>query len=359
MHLKNDPGVNKYDILVFPGDAIGPETVPAALSVLEATGLHFRWHEMPMGYESRDLYGGVPMVEKHLDAFERYKVLFKGPQTIPPGEQYYTELRGRRFTSPNQALRKLFDLYANLRPAPRTPGARTSFPDADLVIVRENTEGMYTGEEEWTDPDTVVAIKRITRKASRRIAQFAFDYARRTGRRRITAVHKANVCKQSDGLFLSECRAVAAANPDIPYGEQLCDSLLTKLVTRPEEFDVLVAPNLYGDLISDLAGGLVGGLGLCASANLGDDYALFEPSHGSAPDIAGLNIVNPTSQIRCGVLLLDFLGEHETARRVEAALLAVILEGRWTTPDLGGSAGTREMAAAVAEQVARFSHPQP
>jgi isocitrate dehydrogenase (NAD+) len=340
-----------HEIVVFPGDGIGPETVPAALKVLEATGIPFRWHEKAMGYESRHLYGGVPLTEEHLQLFEQYRVLFKGPQTIPPGEQYYAELRGRRFTSPNQVFRKLYQLYANLRPAWHTPGARTRFPEADLVIVRENTEGLYTGEEEWTDPDTVVAIKRITRRASRRIAEFAFDYARRTGRRLVTAVHKANVCKQSDGLFLSECRAVAAANPDIPFSDQLCDSLLTKLVTQPDEFDVLVAPNLYGDLISDLAGGLVGGLGLCPSANLGDGYALFEPSHGSAPDIAGRNVVNPTSQIRCGVLMLEHLGEHEAARRVEAALRAVIAEGRWVTPDLGGSAGTQEMAAAVAERV--------
>ncbi len=340
------------DILVFPGDAIGPETVPAALKVLEATGVRFRWHEMPMGYDSRHLYGGAPLTEAHLQAFEQYRILFKGPQTVPPGEQYYTELRGRRFTSPNQALRRLFDLYANVRPAPRTPGARTRFPEADLVVIRENTEDLYIGEEEWVDGDTVVATKRITRKASRRIAEYAFSYARRTGRRLVTAIHKANVCKQSDGLFLTECRAVAAAHPDIAFNDQLCDSLLTKLVTRPEDFDVLVAPNLYGDLVSDLAGGLIGGLGLCPSANLGDGYALFEPCHGSAPDIAGRNTANPTSQIRCGVLMLDHLGEHEAARRVEAALREVIAEGRWTTPDLGGSAGTREMAAAVAERVA-------
>lgn len=341
-----------YDVLVFPGDAIGPETVPASQKVLEATGVQFRWHELPMGYDSRHLYGGVPMTDAHLDAFDQYRVLFKGPQTIPPGEDYYTEVRGRRFTSPNQALRRTYQLYANLRPAPRTPGARTKFPEADLVIVRENTEDIYTGEEEWTDPDTAIAIKRITRKASRRIAEFAFGYARSTGRRKVTAVHKANIMKQSDGLFLATCRAVAAENPDIPFTDQLCDSMLMKLVTRPEEFDVLLCPNLFGDLISDLAGGLIGGLGLCGSANLGDGYALFEPCHGSAPDIAGRNIVNPTSQIRCGAMMLDHLGEHEAARRVEAALRAVIAEGRWTTPDLGGTAGTREMAAAVAERVA-------
>ncbi len=342
-----------YDILVFPGDAIGPETVPAAQRVLEATGVRFRWHEMDMGFDSRHLYGGAPMTDAHLDAFDRYRVLFKGPQTVPPGEDYYTEVRGRRFTSPNQALRRTYDLYANLRPAPRTPGARSRFPEADLVVVRENTEDIYTGEEQWTDPDTAIAIKRITRKASRRIAEFAFAHARSTGRRKVTAVHKANIMKQSDGLFLATCRAVAAENQDIEFGDQLCDSLLTKLVTRPEEFDVLVCPNLFGDLVSDLAGGLIGGLGLCPSANLGDGYALFEPCHGSAPDIAGRNIANPTSQIRCGVMMLDHLGEHAAAQRVEAALREVIAEGRWTTPDLGGSAGTREMAAAVADRVAK------
>lgn len=341
-----------HEVLVFPGDGIGPETVPASLKVLEATGVAFHWHELPMGWESRHLYGGAPMARVHFDAFERYRVLFKGPQTVPPGADYYTEIDGRRFTSPNQALRKTYQLYANVRPATRTPGARSRFPEADLVVIRENTEDLYTGEEEWVDADSVIAIKRITRRASRRIAEFAFDYARRTGRRKVTAVHKANVMKQSDGLFLSVCREVAGAYPEIAFGDQLCDSLLTKLVTRPEEFDLLLCPNLYGDLVSDLAGGLIGGLGLCPSANLGDGYALFEPCHGSAPDIAGRNIVNPTSQIRCGVMMLDHLGEHQAARRVEAALQAVIAEGRWTTPDLGGSAGTQEMAAAVAERVA-------
>lgn len=342
-----------YDVLVFPGDGIGPEIIRAAQIVVEATGVPIRWHEVPMGYESRHLFEGRPITETHLAAFERFRVLFKGPQTIPPGETYYVELRGRRFTSPNQALRKLFNLYVNLRPAPRTPGARTRYPNVDLVVIRENTEDLYTGEERWIDPDTVEAVKRVTRQACRRIVRFAFDYVRQAGRRRLTAVHKANVLKQSDGLFLSECRAMAAEYPDVTFDDRLADSLLADLVVRPEEFDVLLCMNLFGDLISDLAAGLVGGLGLCPSANLGDGLALFEPCHGSAPDIAGRNMANPSSQIRCAAMMLDYLGEREAAQRIEHALCSVIQEGRWVTRDLGGTAGTQEMAAAVAERVDR------
>jgi isocitrate dehydrogenase (NAD+) len=341
-----------HHVLVFPGDGIGPEIVRAAQEVVAASGVQIHWTTMEAGYEARDLYAGAPMTEEHLRAFERTRVLFKGPQTVPPGEDYYVTLRGRRFTSPNQALRKLFDLYANLRPAPRTPGARSRFPEADLVVVRENTEDLYTGEEHWTDEETVEAIKRTTRGASRRIAHFALRYARQAGRRRVTIVHKANVLKQSDGLFLDECRAVARKYPDIRVDDHLCDSLLAELAQRPEAYDVLLCQNLFGDLLSDLAGGLIGGLGLCPSANLGDNLALFEPCHGSAPDIAGQGIANPTSQIRCAILLLDYLGEHLPARRVERALHDVILEGRDTTPDLGGSGSTDSMASAIGERVA-------
>ena len=341
-----------YDVLVLPGDGIGPEIVRAAQAVIDATGVRVRWHEMPMGYEARHLFGGRPITEDHLAAFERYGVLFKGPQTIPPGEPYYVELRGRRYTSPNQALRRLYDLYVNLRPAPCTPGARTAFPDVDLVIVRENTEDLYVGEERWVDADTVEATKRVTRQGCSRILRFAFEYVQRTGRRRLTAVHKANVLKQSDGLFLSEFRRLAAHYPGVTADDRLADSLLTDLVRRPQDYDVIVCMNLFGDLISDLAAGLVGGLGLCPSANLGDTVALFEPCHGSAPDIAGRAVANPASQIRCGVLLLEHLGEEAAAKRIEAALRSVIAEGRRVTPDLGGTASTQAMADAVAERVA-------
>jgi len=290
----------------------------------------------------------LAITEDHLKAFEELKVIFKGPITIPPAaSNVYVELRGRKFTSANQVLRKLFSLYANIRPAKSNPGVRTPFPGTNLVVVRENTEDLYTGEEKWVDKDTVEAIKRITRQASERIARRAFQYAVSNGRRHVTAVHKANVCKQSDGLFLSSCKKIAADYPQIKFDDQLADSLLTLLVQRPQEFDVLLCPNLFGDLVSDLAAGLVGSLGLMPSGQFGDQHAVFEPAHGSAPDIAGQGIVNPVSQIMCGVMLLQHLGEHTAAAAIERAVGEVLEEGRVVTRDLGGMATTHQFTDAV------------
>lgn len=238
-------------------------------------------------------------------------------------------------------------LYANVRPAQATAGVRTPFPRVDLVVIRENTEDLYTGEERLVGEDTVEATRRITRGASARIAQFAFAFAAQNGRTTVTAAHKANVLKQRDGLFLAECRRAAAEYLQLRYEEQLGDSLLTRLVQAPEQLDVILCPNMLGDLVSDLAAGLVGGLGLCPSANIGEGYALFEPCHGSAPDIAGQGVANPTSQVRCGIMLLEHLGEHAAASRIRSALGAVLMEGKHVTLDLGGCSFTMAMAREI------------
>jgi len=279
-------------------------------------------------------------------------VLFKGPLTIPPGKNPYTELRGRKFTSGNQVLRKCFDLYANVRPAKLFPGLKSRFDDVDLLVVRENTEDVYTGEEKWVDDNTVEGVKRITRKASTRIAKKAFELAEKHGRKRVTAVHKANVCKQADGFFLDICRDVASSYPDIKFDDQLADSLLTKMVINPSEWDVLLCPNLYGDMVSDLAAGIVGSLGLCPSGQYGEEYAVFEPCHGSAPDIAGKDISNPISQLLSGAMLLRHLGEPEAAQKIEVALEKVtVLGGDNLTPDLGGTGTTTSMTDAIIREL--------
>eukprot|EP01062_Namystynia_karyoxenos_P058885 TRINITY_DN50336_c0_g1_i1.p1 TRINITY_DN50336_c0_g1~~TRINITY_DN50336_c0_g1_i1.p1 ORF type:complete len:409 (+),score=120.00 TRINITY_DN50336_c0_g1_i1:95-1228(+) len=342
-----------HKVLLFNGDGVGPEIVGAAVRVLEATGVPFEWTRMEMGFEAAQKSGHV-ITEDHLSAFERCKVLFKGPLTIPPGTSPYIELRGRRFTSGNQVLRKCFELFANVRPAKTFPGAKSRFEQVNVIVVRENTEDVYTGEETWVDDDTVHGVKRITRRASTRIAESAYQIAASQGRKRVTAVHKANVCKQADGLFLSCAREVAKRYPDIRSDDQLADSLLTKMVIDPSEWDVLLCPNLYGDMVSDLAAGLVGSLGLCPSAQYGADCALFEPCHGSAPDIAGKGLANPVSQILSGTMMLRHLGEAAAADLVEQKLGEVLQQGgSAVTRDLGGSGTTESMAAALCDAVAR------
>jgi len=340
-----------HRVLQFHGDGVGPEIVGAAERVVEATGVKFDWTRMDMGFETYEKTGAV-ITEDHLKAFEDIKVLFKGPLTIPPGKNPYTELRGRKFTSGNQVLRKCFDLYANVRPAKLLPGVESRFEEVDVIVVRENTEDVYTGEEKWVSDDCVEGVKRITRKASTRIAEKAFELAEKHGRKRVTAVHKANVCKQADGLFLSVCGEVAKAYPNITYDEQLADSLLTKMVMDPSEWDVLLCPNLYGDMVSDLAAGLVGSLGLCPSGMYGEEYAVFEPCHGSAPDIAGKNLANPISQVLSGAMLLRHLGEPEAAVRIENALEKVAAKGpEFLTQDLGGSATCTKMTDEIIKEL--------
>lgn len=360
-----------HRVLIFEGDGISPEIVGAARTVVDgaarASGGKWQidWREMDgFGCEVRGIEQSIE--ERHLHAFEETKVLLKGSVSIPNGGGY-VELRGKRFTSPNQVLRKLFHLYGNVRPARsvRIGGVPGRFDDAeiDLLVVRENTEDLYQSAvpEKWVDDDTVDATKRITRGASRRIAEYAFRLAQERRSRRcqsvkhsgngtakVTAVHKASVIKQADGLFLHEARAVSKSplGADILYEEALVDSICAGLVMHPGAYDVLVMPNTWGDIISDLAGGIVGSLGLLGSSNIGPDHALFEPSHGSAPDIAGRGVANPASMILSAAMMLRHLGEFSGADAVESALLATFADG-CATPDVGGCATTSEVVEEV------------
>lgn len=329
-------------MLLWPGDGIGPEIVTSAQRVVDATGVGIDWVSMPAGVGE----GGVGLTEKHLQLFEDCGVMLKGPLTIASGSGSVT-VRGRSFTSGNQVFRKVYTLYANLRPVTAYEGVKTPFPKLDWVIFRENTEDIYTGEERWVDADTVEGIKRNTRLGCRRIAQRALTYAREQGRKRVTFIHKANVCKKGDGLFLEECWKVAKEMGMESICEaQLADSFLALAVQDCSAYDVLVCPNLFGDLISDLAGGMAGSLGLCGSGNLGDKYALFEPAHGSAPGIAGKGIASPISTVLSSSLMMRFLNENGAADRIDAAVRAVVAQGI-VTPDLGGTANTETVTSAI------------
>jgi len=331
-----------HRITLIPGDGIGPEVTDAVLRVLDAAGVAIAWerHEAGLLAVKR---GDEPLPPALLDSIRRNKVALKGPVTTPVGEG---------FTSVNVGLRKSLDLYANLRPVWNLPGARARFTGVDLVVVRENTEDLYAGLEHVVVPGVVESLKIITERASTRIAQFAFDYARRNGRKRVTAIHKANIMKLGDGLFLESVRAIARAYPDIAYDEKIVDAACMHLVINPSQFDVLVMPNLYGDIVSDLCAGLVGGLGVVGAANLGSDTAVFEAVHGSAPDIAGQRVANPTALLLSAVLMLRHIGEAAAAERIMTALSRVLAEGRTVTRDLGGAASTDQFAEAVCKAVA-------
>jgi isocitrate dehydrogenase (NAD+) len=331
-----------HRVTLIPGDGTGPELADALLTVIAATGVPIEWERLDAGLAVMERYG-TPLPEHVLESVRRNGVAIKGPITTPVGAG---------FRSVNVALRKELDLYACLRPARSIKGVRSRYQDVDLVIVRENTEDLYAGIEHMVGADAAESIKIITRKGSERIVRFAFDYARRQGRRKVTAVHKANIMKCSDGLFLKVAREVAAEFPDVEFEDRIVDNMCMQLVQKPELYDVLVLPNLYGDIVSDLAAGLVGGLGVAPGANIGDAAAVFEPVHGSAPKYTGQNKVNPTALLLSGVLMLQHLGEQEAAQRVYAAVAAVIGEGHDVTYDLGGGAGTREMADAIAARVA-------
>jgi isocitrate dehydrogenase (NAD+) len=330
-----------HRVTLIPGDGVGPELIEALVEVLAATGVSLELERHDAGAGVLAEYG-TPLPEHVIESIRRNGVAIKGPVTTPVGEG---------FPSVNVALRTQLALYANLRPARSLAGVPCVYPDVDLVIVRENTEDLYAGRERMADADTAESIKVITRSASERVARYAFEYARRHGRRSVTAVHKANIMKLSDGLFLEAVRAVAAHYPDIELRDRIVDNMCLQLVQRPQDYDVLVAPNLYGDIISDLAAGLVGGLGLAPGANIGEGAAIFEAVHGSAPDIAGKGLVNPAALLLSGAMMLEHLGELAAARRVEQAVAGVLAEGRHTTRDVGGSAGTQEMARAVARRV--------
>jgi isocitrate dehydrogenase (NAD+) len=325
-------------VTLIPGDGIGPELAEATRRVLDASGVDFDWEVMPAG-EAVMAKEGTPLPQPVLDSILRNKVAIKGPITTPVGVG---------FRSVNVALRQALGLYANLRPVRSIPGLKTRYDDVDLVIVRENTEDLYAGIEHMVGPDAAESIKIITRAASERIARFAFEYAVANDRRKVTAVHKANIMKLSDGLFLESCRTIAAEYEGrVAFEDRIVDNMCMQLVQKPELYDVLVLPNLYGDIVSDLCAGLVGGLGVAPGANIGTEAAVFEAVHGSAPKYAGQNKANPTALMLSGVLLLRHIGEQAAAERVEAAVRGVIAEGRSTTYDLGGSAGTSEFADAI------------
>jgi isocitrate dehydrogenase (NAD+) len=331
-----------YKITLIPGDGIGPEVTQAAVRILEATGLKFEWETFQAGAEAYEKYHEY--IPKELtESIERTRVGLKGPVTTPIGGG---------FASINVALRKQFELYANFRPISNLPHIPTRYPGVDLIIVRENTESLYSGIEHEVVPGVVESIKIITEKASTRIARFAFEYARNNKRKKIHAIHKANIMKLSDGLFLRCCRIVAKEYPEITYGEHIVDNTCMQLVMNPYQYDTLVMENLYGDIISDLCAAFVGGLGFVPSANLGDHCAIFEAVHGSAPDIAGKNLANPTAIIRSALLMLRHLGEHDAALRIGSALERVYRHREKLTHDVGGKAGTSEFADSVIEAMA-------
>ena len=328
---------------LIAGDGIGPEVVAATVRVIEATGVVIKWESQMAGAMAIALEG-TPLPQKTLDSIRKTGLALKGPTTTPIGGGH---------ASINVALRKTLDLYANVRPIKTLPGVKSRYDHVDLVIVRENTEDLYSGLEHVVVPGVVESIKVITEKASTRIAKFAFNYARTHGRKRITAVHKANIMKLSDGLFLDCCAKVAADFPDIKYDDIIVDNCCMQLVLDPTRFDMLLLENLYGDIVSDLCAGLVGGLGLAPGANIGEKGATFEAVHGSAPDIAGKNIANPIALILSGALLLDHIGELEAGNRVRNAVAYVLKEGKHMPRDLGGTASTSEVEEAIATRVLR------
>jgi isocitrate dehydrogenase (NAD+) len=319
-----------HRITLVPGDGIGPEITEAVLRILAAAGVEIEWDRHDAGLLAFRRHG-TSLPKDLLDSVVRNRVGLKGPVTTPIAEG---------FTSVNVGLRKALDLYANLRPVTNLPGVVSRFGAVDLVIIRENTEDLYSGLEHEVVPGVVESLKIITARASDRIANFAFRYAREHRRRQITAVHKANIMKLGDGLFLESVRAVALGYPDVRYEERIVDAACMHLVMRPEAFDVLVLPNLYGDIVSDLCAGLVGGLGVVPGANLGDDYAVFEAVHGTAPDIADLGIANPTALLLSALMMLRHIGEAAAADVIFAALARVLTAGTVRTKDLGGTAST-------------------
>ena len=331
-----------YAVTLIPGDGIGPELAEAARHVLEATGIEFEWDVQEAG-EATIAGEGTPLPDRVIESIRRNGIAIKGPITTPVGSG---------FRSVNVALRQALELYANVRPARTMKGVETRFEEVDLIIVRENTEDLYAGIEHRVGPDAAESIKIITRAASQRIARYAFEYAVKNGRSKVTAVHKANIMKLSDGLFLESCQQVAVEYEGrVAFEDRIVDNMCMQLVQKPELYDVLVLPNLYGDIVSDLAAGLVGGLGVAPGANIGEKAAVFEPVHGSAPKYAGLNKANPTALILSGALMLRHLGELGAADAVESAVREIIAAGETTTYDLGGSAGTREFGEAVAARV--------
>jgi isocitrate dehydrogenase (NAD+) len=326
-----------HKVTLIPGDGIGPEVSAAAVRILEATGIKFEWETFAAGADAFAKHGEY-IPKELIESVERTGCGLKGPITTPIGGG---------FSSINVQLRKHFELFCNFRPIRNLPGVKTNYPGVDLIIVRENTEGLYSGIEHEVVPGVVESLKIITEKASTRISRWAFEYARKFGRKKIHAIHKANIMKMSDGLFIHCSRTVSREYPEIFYGEHIVDNTCMQLVTNPYQYDMLLLENLYGDIVSDLCAAFVGGLGLVPGANIGHKCAIFEAVHGSAPDIAGRGIANPTALTRSAILMLRHLGENEAADKVKYAIHAVYREGKHTTRDMGGTASTSEFADAV------------
>ena len=319
----------KYTITAIPGDGIGPDIINAAIRVVDATGVSISWERAEAGLEAIKRFGD-PIPEATLDSINKNKIAIKGPLTTPVG---------KGFRSINVALRKEFDLYFNLRPAKSFEGITSLYSNIDMILVRENTEGLYSGLEHYIDTKKSAAemIGIITRSGSERIVREAFGFARKHGRKKVTAVHKANILKYSSGLFLDVSREVSKEFPDIQFEDKIIDNMAMQMVMNPRQFDVIVTTNLFGDILSDLASGLVGGLGMAPGANIGSEHAIFEAVHGSAPDIAGMNIANPCAVILAAVMMLDYLGESEAASKIEIAVAKVIKEGTHVTRDLNAT----------------------
>ena len=329
-----------YNITLIPGDGIGPEVTKAAKIVLEASGVNINWEIVEAGEKVIKKYG-TPLPDYVIDSIKRNKVALKGPVTTPVGTG---------FRSINVALRQALNLYANVRPVKSYKGVPSRYKNIDLVIVRENTEGLYMGIEHMVGEDAAESIKIITRKASERIVKFAFELTKKEKRKKVTVVHKANIMKYTDGLFLNCAKKISQEYPEIVFEEMIVDAMSMKLVQIPQDYEVLVMPNLYGDILSDLAAGLVGGLGIVPGANIGEKEAVFEPTHGSAPELNS-NMANPTATILSGVMMLKYLRESKAADRVEKAVTKVLEEGKYLTCDLGGNTGTIEYAGAIIDTI--------
>ncbi|MFN4132792.1 MAG: isocitrate/isopropylmalate dehydrogenase family protein, partial [Candidatus Hadarchaeales archaeon] len=356
-----------HRVTLIPGDGVGPEVVDAAKKCVEATGVKIEWREVEAGKVAMEKFGS-PLPDEVIESIKRTRVALKGPITTPVGTG---------FRSVNVAIRKALNLYACVRPCRVFLGARALYKDVDIIVIRENTEDLYAGIEfqegrdetkdfvkfirekigETITEDSGVSLKTISKSASERIVRFAFNYARKHGRKKVVAVHKANILKFTDGLFLEVARKVAADFPDIAFEDRIVDNMCMQLVQKPQIYDVIVAPNLYGDILSDLCAGLVGGLGVAPSANVGDEFAVFEPTHGSAPKYAGMNKVNPTATILSAAMMLEHIGEVKAAKKIEAAVARVISQGKSVTYDLKenpndpSAVGTKEMAEAIAREI--------
>ena len=333
----------KHTVTLIPGDGIGPEVTRPTLEIIKAAGVDIEWETHLAGADALKKYR-TTLPRRLMDSFNENKVALKGPVTTPVGEG---------FASVNVELRKTFDLYANLRPVKNLPGVKARYQDVDLIVVRENTEGLYSGIEHEVVPGVVESLKIMTERACTRIARFAFDYARHCGRKKILAVHKANIMKLGDGLFLNCARKVSSEYKGIAFSDVIIDNACMQLVLDPLKFDTLLMENLYGDIVSDLAAGLVGGLGVVACENLGDSHALFETVHGSAPDIKGKGIANPTAMIAAAIMMLNHISEQAAANRIKQALERALQRGECLTRDLGGSATTKNFAAAVIREMER------